>query len=72
MSVVAFPGPPTPPTDSAGSTAGSSITVAVEHFLESLQAATTRAGYAQTLARLTIVAGQSTRSPRSHPSSTPR
>ncbi|MEU7835647.1 MULTISPECIES: site-specific integrase [unclassified Nonomuraea] len=52
MSVVAFPGPPTPPTGPAtGSTA------AVERFLESITAATTRAGYAQTLARLTTVAG---------------
>ncbi|MEU7838326.1 tyrosine-type recombinase/integrase [Nonomuraea sp. NPDC049129] len=33
------------------------MTAAVERFLESVQAATTRAGYAETLARLTAVTG---------------
>ncbi|MEU8319640.1 site-specific integrase [Nonomuraea sp. NPDC048881] len=33
------------------------MTAAVERFLESVQAATTRSGYAETLARLTAVAG---------------
>ncbi|MEU0480836.1 hypothetical protein ABZ260_16805 [Streptosporangium sp. NPDC006013] len=49
MSVVSFPGPPTP--------AASPITAAVERFLESVQAATTRTGYAETFARLTAVTG---------------
>ncbi|MFI6742721.1 tyrosine-type recombinase/integrase [Nonomuraea sp. NPDC050451] len=51
MSVVAFPGPPTDPAT------GSTVAAAVDRFLESLTAATTRTGYAETLARLTTVAG---------------
>ncbi|WP_308168100.1 tyrosine-type recombinase/integrase [Nonomuraea sp. NEAU-A123] len=54
MSVVSFPGPPAP---AAGPSPASSMTAAVERFLESVRAATTRAGYAETLARLTVVAG---------------
>ncbi|MGW5160925.1 hypothetical protein ACWEPN_36125 [Nonomuraea wenchangensis] len=69
MSVVAFPGPPTPPADPA---TGSPIAATVECFLESLQAATTRVGYAQTLARLTAVAGPQHPVAAQPPSSTPR
>jgi site-specific recombinase XerD len=54
-SVVAFPGPPTDPA--TGSPVGSTVAAAVDRFLESRTAATTRTGYAETLARLTTVAG---------------
>ncbi len=47
MPVVAFPGPPGRPD----------ITSAVDRYLDSIQAATTRASYAETLARLADVAG---------------
>ncbi|TQS29402.1 hypothetical protein FLW16_10460 [Microbispora sp. KK1-11] len=58
MSVVAFPAHPTPPADPAtGPATGSPIAAAVERFLESMQAATTRTSYTETLARLTAVAG---------------
>lgn len=47
VSVVAFPGPSTPPADPVtGATTGSPIEAVVERFLEPVQAATTRAGYA--------------------------
>ncbi|WP_433445010.1 hypothetical protein [Nonomuraea sp. CA-141351] len=54
MSVVSFPGPPTPaagPPPASPLTAP--LTTAVERFLGSVQAASTRTGYAETLARLT-------------------
>ncbi|MFG1965375.1 site-specific integrase [Nonomuraea sp. NPDC049028] len=51
MSIVAFPGQP----DLA--TASVTVTAAVERFLDSLAAATTRAGYAETLTRLTAATG---------------
>ncbi|MEV0200082.1 site-specific integrase [Nonomuraea sp. NPDC050691] len=54
MSVVSFPGPPNP---AAGPPPASPMTAAVERFLASVQAATTRVGYAETLARLTAVTG---------------
>ncbi|MGJ6969555.1 tyrosine-type recombinase/integrase [Streptosporangium sp. G11] len=55
MSVVAFPSQPDP--TSFPGTAGSTTAAAVERFLESRTAATTRAGYAETLTRLTAVIG---------------
>ncbi|MFI9561037.1 site-specific integrase [Nonomuraea endophytica] len=48
MSVVVFPSPPAP-----GPADGPTIAAAVERFLDSLTTATTRVGYAETLARLT-------------------
>ncbi|RSN02947.1 plasmid multimer resolution protein pmrA [Nonomuraea sp. WAC 01424] len=51
MSIVAFPSQPDP------ATADVTVTTAVERFLESLAAATTRAGYAETLTRLTAATG---------------
>jgi hypothetical protein len=51
VSIVAFPGPDT------GATDGIPTAVAVERFLDSITVATTRAGYAETLARLTAVTG---------------
>ena len=68
VSVVSFPGPQAP---AAGQSPASSMTAAVERFLESVQAATTRASYAETLARLTSWPGRDIRSPRSRPRSTP-
>lgn len=47
MSVVAFPASPGPVA----------VATAIDRFLDSLQAATTRAGYAETLARLVEVTG---------------
>ncbi|MGJ6969701.1 tyrosine-type recombinase/integrase [Streptosporangium sp. G11] len=55
MSVVAFPGRPDPVTSA---TTGTTTMAAVERFLDSITVATTRAGYAETLARLTTVTGQ--------------
>ncbi|GII94367.1 tyrosine-type recombinase/integrase [Sinosporangium siamense] len=54
MSVVAFPGQPGSVPDPA---TGMTTMVAVERFLDSLATVTTRVGYAETLARLTAVAG---------------
>ncbi|MFB9675713.1 tyrosine-type recombinase/integrase [Streptosporangium vulgare] len=50
MSVVTFPGQPDPAT-------GATTAAAVERFLDSINAATTRVGYAETLARLSAVTG---------------
>ncbi|WP_214104042.1 tyrosine-type recombinase/integrase [Acrocarpospora catenulata] len=55
MSVVAFPGQPDSVPDVAGATI--TVAVAVERFLDSITTATTRASYAETLARLTAMAG---------------
>ncbi|MEQ4723706.1 site-specific integrase [Nonomuraea sp. B19D2] len=55
MPVVAFPGTPGPAGERADRRA--SVAGAVEAFLDSLGAATTRIGYARTLARLTATAG---------------
>jgi integrase/recombinase XerC len=52
MPVVSFPSQPDP----VGAI-GATIASAVERFLDSITAATTRAGYAETLTRLTSVAG---------------
>ncbi|MGP4102899.1 tyrosine-type recombinase/integrase [Nonomuraea sp. KM90] len=58
MSVVAFPGQSDSVPDSAtGATTGMTTMVAVERFLDSLTAVTTRVGYAETLARLTAATG---------------
>ncbi|GAA3515407.1 integrase [Streptosporangium album] len=57
MSVVAFPGQPDPAPTAVGATSGMTTMAAVERFLASITAATTRAGYAETLARLTAVTG---------------
>jgi hypothetical protein len=58
MPVVAFPGASGPATPSGNrATVASTVTGAVARFLDSLQAATIRAGYARTLARLTAVTG---------------
>ncbi|MEU5869197.1 hypothetical protein ABZ815_49090 [Nonomuraea sp. NPDC047529] len=58
MSVVTFPGQPDSVPDSAiGSTTVMTTMVAVERFLDSLTTVTTRVGHAETLARLTAVAG---------------
>lgn len=56
MTVVPFP---TPPADSAPTTAGGGETVAaaVDRYLDSVQTKTTRDSYAETLARLTALAG---------------
>ncbi|MBB5782024.1 tyrosine-type recombinase/integrase [Nonomuraea jabiensis] len=51
MSVVAFPGQPDP------APVGPTTATAVDGFLDSLTAATTRAGYAETLRRLLAVTG---------------
>ncbi|MEV1178219.1 hypothetical protein [Nonomuraea sp. NPDC049784] len=64
MSVVAFPSP----RDLTGST----IAAAVERFLESRTAATTRAGYAETLTHLTAIIGPDHPVAELTPSSTPR
>ncbi|MEU4409070.1 hypothetical protein AB0F88_31535 [Streptosporangium sp. NPDC023963] len=55
MSVVAFPSQPDSATTPG--TAGPTTAAAVERFLDSLTAATTRAGYTETLTRLTAVTG---------------
>ncbi|MEV5497955.1 site-specific integrase [Nonomuraea fuscirosea] len=55
MSVVAFPAQPDP-TPLPG-TAGSTTAAAIERFLESRTAATTRAGYAETLTHLAAITG---------------
>ena len=52
MSVVAFP-TPTP----AAEPTGESVAAAVDRYLDSIQTSTTRASYAETLARLTAHAG---------------
>ncbi|WP_031171394.1 tyrosine-type recombinase/integrase [Streptosporangium roseum] len=57
MSVVAFPCQPDPAPTAVGATSGMTTMAAVERFLASITAATTRAGYAETLARLTAVTG---------------
>jgi hypothetical protein len=50
VSVVAFPIPPDPASSTTGSaTVGATTAAAIERFLESRTAATTRAGYAETL-----------------------
>ncbi len=54
MSVVPFPAAPGGQLPSA---AGLSVAGAVERYLDGIRAATTRAGYAETLARLTATAG---------------
>ncbi len=51
--VVAFPAPPGRPD----------IAAAVDRYLDSIQAATTRASYAETLAHLSDVVGAASRSP---------
>ncbi|AWS43688.1 hypothetical protein [Streptosporangium sp. 'caverna'] len=53
MPVVAFPSPPDP--------TGSTTAAAVERFLESRTAATTRTGYAETLTHLTAITGPARR-----------
>ncbi|WP_084464305.1 tyrosine-type recombinase/integrase [Microtetraspora fusca] len=53
MSVVAFPCQPSQPDPATDPTTAA----AVERFLDSLTSATTRVGYAETLARLTAVVG---------------
>ncbi|MFC4015382.1 hypothetical protein ACFOY2_49785 [Nonomuraea purpurea] len=58
MPVVAFPGQPADPAHPAtGVTTGVTTDQAVERFLASLITATTRSGYADTLARLIAVTG---------------
>jgi hypothetical protein len=48
---------PTPPTDPAAAAGGETVEGAVDRYLDSVQTATTRASYAETLARLTALAG---------------
>ncbi len=55
MTVVLFPTPPAEPAPAAAG--GDSVAAAVDRYLDSIQTATTRAGYAETLARLTAHAG---------------
>lgn len=55
MPVVAFPSQPNPAT--SPNTAGPMTATAVERFLDSIAAATTRVGYAETLTRLITVTG---------------
>lgn len=50
MYVVAFPGQPDPAT-------GATTPAAVERFIGSITAVTTRAGYTETLTRLTVMVG---------------
>jgi len=55
VTVVPFP---TPPADTAQDAAGGeTVAAAVDRYLDSVQSATTRASYAETLARLTALAG---------------
>jgi hypothetical protein len=63
VSIVAFLSQPDP------ATAGVTVTPAVERFLDFVAAATTRAGYAETLIRLTAA---TIRSPPCSLSTTPR
>ncbi|MEU4411301.1 hypothetical protein AB0F88_42930 [Streptosporangium sp. NPDC023963] len=51
MAVVPFPAPP------AETIGGESVAAAIDRYLNSVQIATTRASYAETLARLTALAG---------------
>ncbi|GAB2823959.1 site-specific integrase [Actinocorallia aurea] len=51
MTVVAFPSPPADPAT------GTNVAAAVDRYLDSIQTSTTRASYAETLARLTTAAG---------------
>ncbi len=51
MTVVPFPPP------SADTADGETVAAAVNHYLDSLQTRTTRDSYAETLARLTALAG---------------
>ncbi|MEU4411306.1 tyrosine-type recombinase/integrase [Streptosporangium sp. NPDC023963] len=51
MAVVPFPAPP------AETIGGESVAAAIDRYLDSVQTATTRASYAETLARLTALAG---------------
>ena len=51
MAVVQFPAAPASQQDDPD------VTEAVDHYLDSVQATTTRASYAETLARLAAVAG---------------
>lgn len=64
MPVVALPG--------ADRAARETLAVAVATFTGSLQAATTRAGYAETLAAWSRSLAPRTRSPRWSPTNTPR
>jgi hypothetical protein len=55
VSVVPFP---TQPADtSRDAVGGGTVAAAVDRYLDSVRTATTRAGYAETLARLTALAG---------------
>ena len=54
MAVVPFPAAPGGQRPDGG---GQSVADAVDRYLDGIQAATTRAGYAETLARLTAIAG---------------
>ncbi|MFC4508595.1 MULTISPECIES: hypothetical protein [Streptomyces] len=51
MTVVPFPTPP------AETTGGETVAAAVDRYLDSVQTKTTRDSYAETLARLTTLAG---------------
>jgi hypothetical protein len=54
VSVVPFPAVPGGQRPDSG---GPNVADAVDRYLDGIQAATTRAGYAETLARLTAIAG---------------
>jgi hypothetical protein len=57
MSVVAFPGQPDfVPGPATGAMTGMTTMVAVERFVDSVTAATTRVGYAESLTRVTAEA----------------
>ncbi len=55
MTVVQFPAPPAGAALAIAE--GATVAVAVDRYLDSIQARTTRDSYAETLARLTALAG---------------